>query len=118
MMANIGKWVRYCFLVFLPTDQSPWLTQANGLKYPTTRKVEQTDLYHGTSVADPYRWLEDDNSAETKSWVEAQNKVTQAYLEQIGQRKAINERLTKLWNYERYGVPSKRGGRYFMQKND
>src|SRR2546430_309866 len=83
-----------------------------------TRHVDQVDDYHGTKVADPFRWLEDDNSAETKAWVEAQNKVTFGYLEQIPERKAIKERLTKLWNFERYGVPFKEGGRYFFTKND
>ncbi len=86
--------------------------------YPVTKKVDQTDNYHGTSVADPYRWLEDANSAETKEWVTAQNKLTQAYLAQIPQRAAIRERLTKLWNYERYSVPGKEGGRYFYTRND
>ena len=76
------------------------------------------DEYHGTKVADPYRWLEDDNSAETKAWVEAQNKVTFGYLEKIPERAAIKARLTKLWNYERYGVPFKQGGRYFYSKNN
>ena len=88
------------------------------LNYPTTRTSEQVDNYHGMKIADPYRWLEDDNSAETKAWVEAQNKVTFGYLEQIPQRAAIKARLTELWNYERYGVPYKRGGRYFFTKND
>ncbi|WP_020652344.1 prolyl oligopeptidase family serine peptidase [Massilia niastensis] len=93
---------------------------ANGssLTYPVSKKTDQTDTYHGTAVADPYRWLEDANSAETKSWVEAQNKVTQAYLAQIPQREAIRQRLTQLWNYERYSVPSKEGGRYFYTRND
>ncbi|HEU4852505.1 MAG TPA: prolyl oligopeptidase family serine peptidase [Telluria sp.] len=86
--------------------------------YPATRKVDQVDNYHGTSVADPYRWLEDANSAETKQWVDAQNKVTQAYLAQIPQRDAIKARLTRLWNYERYSVPYKEGGRYFYSRND
>lgn len=88
------------------------------LDYPSTRKSDQTDDYHGVKVADPYRWLEDDNSAETKAWVEAQNKVTFGYLEQISQRAAIKARLTELWNYERYGVPFQQGGRYFIAKND
>ena len=87
-------------------------------QYPQTRRVDQTDNYHGTSVADPFRWLEDDNAAETKAWVEAQNKVTFGYLDQIAERKTIKERLTKLWNYERYDVPFKEGGRYFFTKND
>ena len=88
------------------------------LDYPVTRQSDQADDYHGVKVADPYRWLEDDNSAETKAWVEAQNKVTFAYLEQIPQRAAIKTRLTELWNYERYGVPFKQGGHYFIAKND
>jgi prolyl oligopeptidase len=93
---------------------------ANGtpLTYPVAKKVDQTDDYHGTRVADPYRWLEDANSAETKAWVDAQNQVTQAYLAQIPQREAIRKRLTKLWNYERYSVPYKEGGRYFYSRND
>jgi prolyl oligopeptidase len=93
---------------------------ANGpsLTYPVAKKLDQLDNYHGTMVADPYRWLEDANSAETKQWVTAQNAVTQAYLDQIPQRAAIRERLTRLWNYERYSVPGKEGGRYFYSRND
>ena len=86
--------------------------------YPVTTKLAHTDNYHGTTIADPYRWLEDANSAETKQWVDAQNAVTQGYLGQIPQREAIRQRLTKLWNYERYSVPSKEGGRYFYSRND
>jgi prolyl oligopeptidase len=93
-------------------------THLSRVAYPVTRQSPQVDDYHGVKVADPYRWLEDDNSAETKAWVEAQNKVTFGYLEKIPQRAAIKERLTKLWNYERYGVPFKQGGRYFYAKND
>lgn len=88
------------------------------IQYPQTRKVEQTDDYHGTKISDPYRWLEDDNSAETKAWVEAQNKVTFDYLNQIPERAKIKTRLTELWNYERYSAPSERGGKYFYSKND
>jgi prolyl oligopeptidase len=88
------------------------------LAYPVTKKVDQADNYHGTTIADPYRWLEDANSAETQAWVEAENKVTQAYLAQIPQRDAIRQRLTRLWNYERYSVPYKEGGRYFYSRND
>ncbi|SFU57632.1 prolyl oligopeptidase family serine peptidase [Pseudoduganella namucuonensis] len=90
----------------------------SAISYPVTRKVEQTDTYHGTAIADPYRWLEDANSAETKEWVDAQNKVTQGYLAQIPAREAIRQRLTKLWNFERYSVPYKEGGRYFYSRND
>ena len=86
--------------------------------YPVTRTTNQVDVYHGVAVADPYRWLEDDNSAETKAWVAEQNKLTFAFLEQIPQRPAIKQRLTRLWNFERYGVPFQEGGRYFFSKND
>ena len=86
--------------------------------YPPTKGTNQIDDYHGTKIPDPYHWLEDDNSAETKAWVEAQNKVTFGYLEQIPERQAIKERLTRLWNFERYGVPFKEGGRYFLTRND
>ncbi|WP_228892458.1 prolyl oligopeptidase family serine peptidase [Pseudoduganella aquatica] len=88
------------------------------VSYPLSKKVDQQDNYHGTTVADPYRWLEDANSAETKEWVDAQNKLTQGYLGQIPAREAIKARLTKLWNFERYGVPYKEGGRYFYSRND
>lgn len=91
---------------------------ATTFEYPKTRKVDHVDDYQGTKVSDPYRWLEDDHAAETKAWVEAQNKVTFAYLETISQREHIKQRLTELWNYERYGVPFKEGGHYFFTKND
>lgn len=86
--------------------------------YPQTRTVAQQDVYHGTTVADPYRWLEDANSEETHAWVQAQNQLTQSYLGQIPARDAIRQRLTKLWNYERFSVPFKEGGRYFYSRND
>ncbi|HEY2824343.1 MAG TPA: S9 family peptidase, partial [Gemmatimonadales bacterium] len=82
------------------------------------RKVDQVDDYHGTRISDPYRWLEDDNAAETKAWVEAENCVTFAYLNTIPERAHLRERLTQLFNYERFGVPEKHGGRYFYFKND
>ncbi len=88
------------------------------LVYPETRKCDQVDVYHGVQVADPYRWLEDPDSEETRAWVEAQNEVTFGYLEQIPARQKIRERITKLWDYEKYGVPFKEGGRYFFRKND
>jgi prolyl oligopeptidase len=88
------------------------------LAYPATKKIDQQDNYHGTTVADPYRWLEDANSDDTAKWVEAQNKLTQSVLGQIPGREAIRQRLTKLWNYERYSVPYQEGGRYFYSRND
>jgi prolyl oligopeptidase len=88
------------------------------LVYPQAAKVEHVDDYHGIPVSDPYRWLEDPDSQETKAWVEAENKVTFAYLEAIPARERIKERLTQLWDYEKYGVPFKKGERYFYFKND
>ena len=87
------------------------------LEYPKTRTVDQVDDYFGTKVKDPYRWLEDDNSPETKAWVEAQNAVTFAYLGAIPERKAIEARLTELWDYERFGLPSKEGPWYVYTRN-
>ncbi len=87
------------------------------LSYPEVKKIDQVDDYHGTKVADPYRWLEDADSADTKAWVDAQNKVTFEYLGQIQERKWIRERLGKLWNYERYTSPQEKAGRYFFSRN-
>ena len=90
------------------------------LKYPATKKVEQTDTYHGTAVADPYRWLEDDvrKSTAVADWVAEQNKVTDAYLAKLPERDAIKKRITELWNYEKISAPSKTGGKYFFSRND
>jgi prolyl oligopeptidase len=87
------------------------------LAYPPTRKDDVVDDFHGTKVADPYRWLEDVDSAETRAWVEAENRVTFAYLEEIPERERIRKRLTALWDYPKYGAPFKKGGRYFFFKN-
>lgn len=97
-----------------------WGQREAVLRYPETRKVEVVEDYHGVSVTDPYRWLEDDvrQSKDVAAWVEAQNKVTFAYLESIPQREAIRRRLTDLWNYEKMSAPVKVGGRYFFTRND
>src|SRR5215210_1213291 len=108
---------RFTLLIIMCLIAAPVFAQTK-LEYPKTKKVEQTDDYHGTKVSDPYRWLEDDNSAETKAWVEAQNKVTFDYLNQIPERAKIKARLTELWNYEKYSAPFKRGSKYFYSKND
>jgi prolyl oligopeptidase len=105
-------------LAAAPAAAQSCAATGTALSYPVAKKVDQTDNYHGTAVADPYRWLEDANSAETKAWVDAENKVTQSYLAQIPQREAIRQRLTELWNYERYSVPYKEGGRYFFSRNN
>lgn len=86
--------------------------------YPQTKKVVQTDEYFGKKVNDPYRWLEDDRSEETKSWVTEQNKVTGNYLAQIPFREAIKKRLTELWNYTKYSAPFKEGDYTYFYKND
>jgi prolyl oligopeptidase len=89
-----------------------------GFVYPEARKdASVVDDYHGTKVADPYRWLEDPDSPETRAWVEAENKVTFDFLESIPQRAKIKERITKLWDYEKFGIPRKKGNRYFWSRN-
>ena len=88
------------------------------IQYPPTKKGDVKDTYFGTVVEDPYRWLEDDNSAETAEWVKTQNKLTFGYLEKLPYRKQINARLTELWNYPKYGTPFKEAGKYFFYKND
>ena len=88
------------------------------LKHPRTHRVGQVDDYHGTRVADPFRWLENPDSPESRRWIEAQNVVTSNYLAKIPSRAALKERLTKLWNYERFGLPYKEGQRYFYSRND
>ncbi len=87
------------------------------LRYPVARKVEQTDDYFGTTVSDPYRWMEDVDSAELKTWVDAENELTQRYLEQIPVRATMQKRLMELINFERYTAPSRRGTRYFYSHN-
>ncbi|MDH4020637.1 MAG: prolyl oligopeptidase family serine peptidase [Xanthomonadales bacterium] len=91
-----------------------------GLAYPVTDKVDHVDNYHGTDVADSFRWLEDDvrESEAVSSWVDAQNEVTFAYLDTIKERGAINSRMKELWDYERYSLPEKEGGRYFYSYNN
>jgi prolyl oligopeptidase len=108
-----------CF-VFLALTSYPLAAQDGPgvLPYPKPKTVEQVDDYHGVKVADPYRWLEDTDSADTHAWVEAENKVTFGYLEQIPYRKAIRDRMMTLWNFERFTVPQQQGGRYFYQHNN
>jgi prolyl oligopeptidase len=88
------------------------------MNYPNTRKSDQLDDYHGVKVADPYRWLEDDHSAETAAWVTAENEVTLAYLNKIPYRAQVKKRLEELFNYPKYTAPVRRGDFYFYSKND
>jgi prolyl oligopeptidase len=97
--------------VFLPPP-------AENFQYPDSKRGDQVDTYFGVQVPDPYRWLEDENSAETKSWVEAQNKVTFGYLQKIPYRQRLRTRLEKLVNYPRYGIPFRNGEYFFFSKND
>jgi prolyl oligopeptidase len=85
--------------------------------YPDSPRVSQVDDYHGVKVTDPYRWLEDLDSSQTRAWVEAQNQVTSAFLAAIPEREPLRERLRELWDYRRYGVPVRHGGRYFFTRN-
>jgi len=87
------------------------------MKYPVTKKIDHVDNYHGTQVADPYRWLEDDNSEETKAWVKAQNEVSFGYLKQIPLREEFKNRIEALSNYEKISAPSRKGEWYYFYKN-
>src|SRR5690349_24830745 len=107
--------IRFALLVCLLVGGAQQMIKP--LNYPVARKGDQTDDYHGVKVADPYRWLEDLDSPETRAWVEAENKLTFGFLESIPGRTAIKDRLTKLWNYEKYGTPFKEGNRYFYTRN-
>jgi len=93
-------------------------TEKKTFTYPETHKGDVVDNYFGTEVADPYRWLEDDRSEETATWVKQQNELTFSYLENIPFRNKIKERLTQIWNYPRTSAPFKAGGKYFFSKND
>ncbi|HXV13422.1 MAG TPA: prolyl oligopeptidase family serine peptidase [Candidatus Krumholzibacteria bacterium] len=86
--------------------------------YPEAMKQDVVDNYHGTQVADPYRWLEDPDSKDTMDWVAKENELTRSYIDSYAKRDAIEQRLTKLWNYPKYGLPNKQGDRYFFSKND
>ncbi|MGZ7066636.1 MAG: S9 family peptidase, partial [Candidatus Aminicenantales bacterium] len=101
------------FLAFAACRQS-----AERPSYPVTKKVGQVDDYFGTKVADPYRWLEDDNAADVKEWVQAENAVTFGYLGKIPFREKIRQRLTEIFNYPRYSSPFRAGQYYFFYKND
>lgn len=94
------------------------LMNTKALLYPQTKKVDTIDSYFGTQVPDPYRWLENDQAADTKAWVKEENKVTQGYLQQIPYREEMRKRLELLWNYEKYSAPFKEGKYTYFYKND
>ncbi len=91
---------------------------STAIAYPPTERGDVVDTYFGVEVADPYRWLEDLDGESVAAWVKAQNDISFPFLEAIPQREAIKQRLTELWNYERYGIPKKEGARYFFARND
>ncbi len=96
--------------VTLGAQQGPY-------KYPQARKADQVDDFFGTKIADPYRWLEDSDAPDTRAWIDAQNELTSAYLKEIPERERIGKRLWELWDYERYGVPSREGRWYIFSRN-
>ena len=110
-----------CTIVFMMSQvqaQDKNAKSNTNMNYPKTQKIDQIDEYFGIKVPDPYRWLEQSDSAAVKDWVKDQNKVTFNYLEQITAREHIKNRLTKLWNYEKYSAPFKEGDYYYFYKND
>jgi prolyl oligopeptidase len=117
---TIGYFFKIPVFIFLIVSLFIVVTPISGMAmtYPITQTVDQVDFYHGIKVADPYRWLENPDSPETKAWVDAQNQVTFSYLQSIPERELLQARLMELWNYEKYGMPFKRGDRYFYSKND
>jgi prolyl oligopeptidase len=106
------------FILIMGIISTNGFGQKEPIAYPKTLKSAVTDDYFGVKVADPYRWLEDDNSAETAEWVKAENEVTEAYLQKIPFREELKQRMTALWNYPRYGVPFRKGNYYFFTKNN
>lgn len=105
-------------IVMMNSCASQKTSQTQKMQYPATTKGSVTDNYFGTTVADPYRWLEDDRSPETEAWVKAQNKVTFDYLNKIPYRQTIKKRLEQLWNYERVSAPFKKGNYTYFYKNN
>ena len=105
-------------ILVITTTVGSYGQKQKNVKYPLTKKGETVDLYFDTKVNDPYRWLEDDKSAETAAWVKAENEVTYDYLSKIPFRTALKDRLQKLWNYEKIGAPSTEGSfSYFLKNN-
>ena len=111
----VRRLIYYVFLLSLVVSS---VAAQKGFDYPKANKTGQVDDYHGVKVPDPYRWLENTESAESQAWIEAENKLTNEYLSSITERTAIRNRLTELWNYERYSAPSKVGSKYIYTRND
>lgn len=111
--------MRLALLALAALTAAPVLAQPTALRYPDSRRdASVVDDYHGTRVADPYRWLEDPDAPETQAWIDAQSRFTRAYLDALPGRQAFVDRLTQLFNYERYSTPDRAGNRFFFSKND
>ena len=118
-MTSMPFWFQAVFLAFSISMVAACATPPeSGSTYPEAARSDQVDDYFGVEVADPYRWLEDAESAETKRFVEQQNALAQPGLESIPVRQTLIDRMNELWRYERYGLPQKRGGSYFFEYND
>src|SRR4051812_18555600 len=109
--------MKTCFLVLLVAAFTFNSSGEEKIVYPKPPTSEQIDDYHGTKVADPFRPLEDLDAPATRKWIEEENKITFDYLEKIPERKQINDRITALWNYEKFGIPYQEAGSYFFSKN-
>ena len=110
--------LKILLMLLVPAILQVSAAAAQRLRYPVTKRGDQVDDYHGTTVADPYRWLEDVDASDTRAWIDSQNAVTFAYLAGVPERDAIRRRLTAVWDYPRYGTPFKKHGEYFFYKND
>src|SRR2546423_3623726 len=109
---------REVLLTGLATSAALTPAAPQSVQYPPAPPGDVVDEYHGTKVPDPYRWLEDPDAPATRAWIEAENRLTEAYLAQIPARERIRERLRRLWDYPKYGAPFHKAGRYFYFKND
>ena len=107
----------FLFILISFTCQAQIMTKNKIKAYPQTVEGDTKENYHGTTVRDPYRWLENDTADQTKEWVTAQNAVTFDYLAKIPFREAIKNKLTKLWNYEKFSAPFKEGNAYYFFRN-
>lgn len=114
------KWLLISFLIFLSAcnQDEQQINMKKDLDYPNTKKIEFSDTYFDKEIKDPYRWLEDDLSAETESWVIEQNKITFDYLDQISFKRKIERKIEDLWDYEKYSSPFKEGDYIYFYKND
>ena len=117
---SIRSWVLAFLTLCAPFSANLMSQDLPALNYPTTKTIQQSDDYFGVAVEDPYRWLEKDarSSKEVAAWVEQQNKLAFGYIKQLPYRDEIERRLTKLWDFEKYSAPFRRGDRYYFQKND